>query len=482
MQQAAVMSLKLPRRACLELTVAGLLVCVVGCDEEAIECLDSAVGPDFSRGSEPENVEAITDWILSVEEASLVSELRERLAQDWTMDSVFAALLLLGARKINSRYGGGCFHAVLQIAALRQFTRRAPPDDVLVPLVYGLLVTRGSVACDPFELPTVDESKIPTAEGADTRLVAAVERDALGDALLEVTALARQADRGLLFDALLELGSRRSHKLGHEAICAAKVISVLVDLPGAWAEDVVRAMIVAFMTREAPSGSERVDVWEANRAKAMTIPCTWEAGSDNPDAIREVVVGLRTITETTDAVALVERHLGDGLSPRSIWDGVIVAACESAHGGANYHAVTAVQALREAYLLASSAPTRLLMLLQAVAFVVQGARPATPLTDLPPVPATLDEVFETFGPKTVERAVGYLETGGDVGAYVDRMMLVANSRAMDEHHYKIPDAVLLEADRVPTEWRSYVLALARLWAPATSFELNTAWQRVHAGA
>jgi len=478
---------QLHRRDCLELTVAGLLVLVHGCGESPPEtCAPSDLGPDFTRGTQPENVEVIATWIPSVDEALLVAELRGRLDGEWTIDSVFAALMLVGARSISSRYGGGCFHAVIQIAALRLFCQRAPPDDVLVPLVYGLQVTRGSLGCDPFELPAVDEAMVPPPDGASARLIEAVETDVLEAALLEVTALARSGDVGLLYDTLLELGSRRAHKLGHEAILAAKAVRLFVDLPGAWAEDILRAMIVAFMTREAPAGPEHTDVWLASRAKVMTIPCTWQSGADDPNVIRDIVVALRDLAEPADAVALVETYLTEGVSPRSIWDGIIVAACENAHGGGNYHAVTSVQALREGYLLASSAPTRLLMLLQGAAFVVlaeDGAQlPDVHLADLVPQPATLDEVFETFGPKTVEKAVGYLQTGGDADAYVQRMMEIANTRAVDEHHYKIPDAVLLEAERVPLEWRSHVLALARLWAPSSAFELNAAWQLVNAPA
>lgn len=471
------------RRAFLELSLAGTALIVIGCeaDEPAAAC--RSVGPAAAapEPATPDEVEAIAAWILAASDADLVPQLRERLDSVWTMDAVFAGLLLAGSRTVNPLYGGGNFHSVLQVAALRSITARSAERDVLTPLVYGLLRTRASVGMPDFELPTADLSQLPPAAGADGRLVAAVEAGSVDDALREVTALTRSGDVSLLHDTLLDLGSRRAHKLGHEAICAAKVLRVLVDLPGAWSEDVYRAVIYAYMTVEAPSGPEHSEIWQASRAKVIEIPPTWSAGADDPTAIPSIAAELRGVTEPLDAVSVVEGHLQRGLSPHSIWDALVVSSAESVFAGNNYHALTSVQALRDAYGLASRAETRLLSLLQAAAFVPlmgPSARDVS-LLDTVTATATLDDVFETAGLESIVRALGYFEHGGEPEAFVDRMLELARSRVFDEHHYKIPHAAIQEAERLPCAYQRYVLAVARGYAPSTGDPVHPAFTLTH---
>lgn len=487
------MAASLDRRTCLALGIGGLSIAVVGCgggdDAPACTLADADVAP--STGATPQDVEAIATWILSVDEAALVGELRARLASEWTVDSVFAGLLLAGVRYVHSKYGGGGFHAVLQVAALRFFVlgagkppERAPDADRLVPLVYGILITRAAAAGDPWQLPPIDESKVPSADGAGARLLAAVDAGALDDALLEATALARSGAMPHLQSLLLEIGSRRANHLGHEAIGAAKIVRALRDLPGAWAEDVYRAMIHAMVGPTLPPAPDHAEIWRSNRARVTSIPCTWGAGADDPSAVRKIVVAMRTVTDPAQSVAIVEAHLGAGVSARSIWHGVVLAASESAFGGGNYHAFTAVEALHDAYLQAASERVRLMLLLQAAAYVAlithTDAPAEVPLLDVVPEPATLDEVFELMGSESVIRALGYLQSGGDAGAYVDRVMQTMRTRAFDEHHYKIPHAALAEADRVAPEWRSHALALCRLYAPSAGDAVGAAWELVSA--
>lgn len=428
-------------------------------------------------------MEEIASWIGDVAEDRIVPELREKLDTGaWTFDSVAAGLVLLGARRIDSRFGGGGFHAVLQVRALRAFSMGAPAAESLVPIVYGMLLTRGAIQAEPFALPSIDESRVPDGAGASERLIAAVEADDLESALLEVTALARSGPRWQLEDTLLTLGSRRARGLGHEAIGAAKGLDLLRSIPGAWSEDLLRSMVYADMTKEALNGPEHDDVWRASRERTMAVRCDWESGAEDGGAVRSLALELGPIVDPLDSVAVIERYLDDGISPKSIWDGLVIAAAAATYGPANYHATTAVSALRDAYLLASTARVRLLMLLQGAAFLTlmdqtEGLADVS-LLDLVPAPATLDEVFETGDRAGVERALGYLRSGGDATAYAARVAEMARARAFDEHHYKIPDAAFLEAARVSQDWRSHVLAICRIYAPSTATETNLAWQLV----
>jgi hypothetical protein len=468
------------RRAYLKLGLGGLALWLTACgDDEPAVCRPSDEGPALAPGNQPQHVEEIAAWLLSVEEQNLVAELRARLAAEWELDAVFAALLLVGARSIDSKYGGGSFHYVLVVAALRHFSRRAPADQLLVPLVYGILRTRNTIASQPWKLPDVDLSELPPAESADRRLLAAAETGAVNEAMRDVVALARSGDTARVRDTLLELGSRRAFQLGHEPICAAKVVPLLSELPGDWTEDVYRA--VAFMLTsldKAPADLvDHADVWRRNRTRVIEVPCSWLEGADDPAAVAGIANQLNRLADPFAALAVVEQRLDARVSARTIWDGIILAAGDRAYTSGDVHALTAVEALRDAYLVASSARVRLLLLLQGAA---HGALARTPpkvaFSKSTPGPATLDEVFETTGARSAERALGYLQAGGDADAYVARVMLTNDMSTVDEHSYKSAHAALTEAERVPREWQNHLLALCRLLAPTAASPPNRAWE------
>jgi hypothetical protein len=469
------MSVRFNRRQCLGFAATALAL--AACNGDAEQCApgDGAASP--SAGTPPNDVEEIATWILGADDRTLVAELRDRLVSGWTRDAVFAALLLVSARRSDSVFGGGGFHTVLEVEALRFFGQRAPSDWELVPLVFGLRFTRG-VAANGWELPTLDEGRLPSAEGAAARLIRAIEAGDTEGAHLEVTALARAGDMRLLDDTLLEVGSRRAHTIGHEPICAAKVLRVLRELPGAWAEDVYRAMVHMFVEPKLPGTQPTyAEVWRANRERVREVPCSWLSGADDPEAVAAIVTDLRATADPSAAVRVVEARLSAGVSERSVWDGIVLAAADAVFAGANYHTITSVSALRDAALLATSVRVRLLLLLQGSVYVVI-TRPASfgavPFLEARPVPATLDEIFESAGPGSVARALGYL-ADGDARAYVARSSELAASRTSDEHFYKVLHALLLEVERVPPAWHRHLLALNRLYAPRTSDQLCQAW-------
>ncbi len=475
------MPLSIPRRAALELTAAGLAGLAVGCEAEPGEtCGPSRASPAPAPATEPALVEDIAAWMLATPEGSLVGDLRAQLAAGWTVDSVFAALLLVGARGIDSKYGGGGFHYVLVVDALRHFASRGPEAEALVPLVYGILQTRRTVQSESFALPALDLGSLPSADGAEDRLFAAAAAGAVEEALREVTSLVRSPDPTRAQAALIELGPRRMFQLGHEAICAAKVVALLRALPGAWAEDVYRAATFMFVSQQKVATSPAYEeLWGQNRARVAAAPCGWLTGEDRPDSIRTIHAALRDLDDPHAAVAVVEAQLDDGVSARTLWDGIILTAADRAFGSGDVHALTAIEAHRDMYLAGVSEHTGLLLLLQGAAHVAASRPPSKEVfLDLAPPPVTLDEVFAVGGPGSVARALGYLQSGGDPDAFVARLLVTNNARTSDEHAYKGAHSALAEADRVPPEWRSHLLAISRVFGPTDSAPLNQAWTLV----
>jgi hypothetical protein len=461
----------LRRREAVRLVFAGMPILAWGCED-----VDDAPGHE---GVVPEDAEAVAQWLNTFPARDDVAEvLRRRLDGGWTADSVFAGCLLYGARHVDSAYGGGGFHAVLQIEALRFFHRAGEEADQIPALLHGIFtVLRASG--NGFVLPAVDLASLPPVSDADIMLVESVDHDDVESAMRACVALHRRGEEARLHEALLELGPRRAHKLGHEAICTAKVLTVLRDLPGDWREDVYRCVVWALMTRDQPAGPEHAELWQRSRERAVTLPESWADGASSDDRVGEVADALREVTEPDAALDVIVELLQSSIGAVTLWDGLILAAVESVYSGSNYHALTAMQALRDGYRLATSDRVRLLLLLQAGVFnALEHATVgvAVPLSEVDPQPATLDEVFAGDRHPGFLRAFGYLQRGGDTEAYVRRVRELALMRSHDEHHFKIPHAVLLEAEAFPDRFLPHLLAASRFYAPSDDDPLSDAWQ------
>ncbi len=119
------------------------------------------------------------------------------------------------------------------------------------------------------------------------------------------------------------------------------------------------------------------------------------------------------------------------------------------------------------------------MLLQGAASGALSRPPSDEVyADLAPAPSSLDEVFAVGGPASIERALGYLQGGGDEGAFVARLLSMNNTRTIDEHSYKGAHAALAEADRVDGAWRHHLLAASRVYGPFGEAGENRAWELV----
>jgi hypothetical protein len=460
----------LRRRDAVRLILAGVPIVVWGC-----EGVDE---PSTQDGVIPEDAEAVAQWLGTFPARDDVADmLRQSLAEGWTAESVFAGCLLYGARHVDSAYGGGAFHAVMQVEALRYFRRAGGEADVVPILLHGIFATFQAYG-DGFALPAVDLGTLPAVDDADALLVQSVDGDDVETAMKTCVALHRAGENVRLHEALLELGPRRTHKLGHEAICTAKVLSVLRDLPGDWREDVYRCVVWALMTRDQPRGPENTELWQSSRERAMTLPESWAGGSSSDDRVIEVADALREVTEADAALDVIAQLLESSIGAVTLWDGLILAAVESVYAGSNYHALTAMQALRDGYRLATTDRVRLLLLLQAGVFTAlehAAAGVALPLAELAPQPATLDEVFAGDRHPGFLRAFGHLQLGGEVDAFVQRVRQTALMRSYDHHHFKIPHAALLEAEAFPKRFVPHLLAATRFYAPSDDDPLSDPW-------
>ena len=155
-----------------------------------------------------------------------------------------------------------------------------------------------------------------------------------------------------------------------------------------------------------------------------------------------------------------------------------MAAVESVYAGSNYHALTAMQALRDGYRPATTDRLRLLLLLQAGGFTAlehAAVGVALSLAELEAQPATLDEVFAGDRHPGCLCAFEHLPLGGDVDAFVQRVRQTALMRSYDHRHFKIPHAAVLEVDVFPERFVPHLLAATRFYAPSDDDPLSDRW-------
>jgi hypothetical protein len=290
---------------------------------------------------------------------------------------------------------------------------------------------------------------------------------------------------------------------GHAAIVVANCFRALETIGWQEAEQVLRFVVqdIYLLSAEKPG-----PYWLSNTDRADRhldkLPPTWAANQADPAATRELFALLRE-GKAEPACDLAVKQLLRGVGGQALWDAVHLATAElmvrhkSGWGLASrpLHANTSTNALHYAFRTCATARTRLLALLQAVAWAA--GRTGGDLADLrdvkiaelpaAPVPAkTEDAVAEVFAllpsrtyrwdaaTKKAELGYGKRDEADEAcrkvfvlarerPEFVAQFMQTAHSwlcrKANDDaHEYKFLAAILEDAARVSPAWQPHLLA------------------------
>jgi hypothetical protein len=225
-----------------------------------------------------------------------------------------------------------------------------------------------------------------------------------------------------------------------------------------------------------------VGPYEANLENAGKVRAGWQVGTPGAAATRSLLQTIRQASAegaSTEAVALLNR----GVAPQSLWDAVVLAACElmiRESGNVSLHAMTAANALHHIFGASVDDTTRKLALLQAVGWLPlyrgRPKPPPSPVIDAmePAQPnaagdAALGEIFDSISinrAQAASKAIGYLEKGGSsdlVFAAARRMIL---RKCRDNHDFKYSVAACEEcALASDARWRAPLVAAAMFKFP-----------------
>jgi hypothetical protein len=449
----------------------------------------------FAQGVEP-----LVRLIEETPRERCVPALVEELRQGLSYRRFLAAVFFAAVRRQNSH------HQMYKIHSVNQVCIDLPTEERILPLFWAMdsykaIQERSEPAPPP--LPEL-KGPLPSADKAVAEFHDAMQRADVDRAERALVALVRSQGARQVLESLWPYACCNGNYGGHRAIAAANACRAVDTIGWHQAEPVLR-----FLVREW-EGAKEDTFFPLNRARVdkhlEQLPAGWTGGAADRAATLELFTVMREGKGDQAACDLVCQQLRAGVGARAIWDAVFLATAEllvrfdSGWGLASrpLHSNTSTNARHFIFQASGSPRTRLLVLLQAVAWVAHNTRAHVGkdlrdirLTDLPAasVPAkTEDAVTEIFAllpnrhyywddkAKKAVLTYGKREAADEACRKVfvltkDRPETIpafaqaarswlCRKASGDSHDYKILAAMLENADVVSPEWRPHLLAAA----------------------
>jgi hypothetical protein len=426
--------------------------------------------------------------------AAMVEQLRQGLPHRH-----FLAALYLAAIRAARWHGSGIHgfdHSTYVVHAAHQLALDLPAGLRLLPAFSALDHFKAMQQIYPNRrgLPVL-AGALPSAERATEEFHAAMRAWEPDRAERAVVSLARFHGAARVVELLCQYAGRDWGFIGHMAILVASSCRLLETIGWRHAEHVLR-YVVQGLAGWGKGHADEPDVrpYRENRTRVdnalARLPGNWAGSGVNRGFTTELLAALRQDGASAACDLAVAQLVAGKAQAGAIWDAVHLAAGElmldsqipqprSQRNGDALHANTAANALHYAFRTSGVPETRLLLTLQAVAWMhmfrqlirnknqldgtidiarLTGA--ALPVADA----AAIDEILATrtsrphhaarmaFGLAQRPRAPEQL-----VRAARELLPLKAGG---DPHDIKFPVAIFEDLDLVSPAWRPHVLAAA----------------------
>jgi hypothetical protein len=410
-----------------------------------------------------------------------------------------AASLFAAIRKARSH------HDVYKIHAVHQVSMDVLAEERLLPLFWGLNGYKQRQEDFPWTAMTELRDPLPPAEKAAGELREAIQRGDKDQAELAVAALGRSQGGRPVMEQLWQYGCRNGSSGGHMAIALANCFRALETVGWQEAEPALRFVVQDWFALgyAKPDGYHQPNQTRVDE-HLKHLPADWAGERGDKVATRELL-GLVREGKGEPAAALAIQQLRRGVQAQALWDAVHLGTAEllvrhkDGWGLASrpLHSNTSTNAMHHAFRTATVPATRLLVLLQAVAWAadktggdrVGGGLRDLSITDLPAIelPASSeDAVAEIFAQlparhyrwdATNRKAVLSYGTRADADEACRKVFVLAKERpgavplfvqtahswlcrkaSNDTHEYKFLAAILEDVGWVSAEWRPHLLA------------------------
>lgn len=453
-------------------------------------------------------IEPLVRLILDTPRDRLLEAAAERVRGGLAYQPLLAALMLAGVTSIRPRPVGFKFHAVLVVNSAHLASLASPDTDRWLPLFWALDQFKASQARDVQEgdwtMAALPDSALPPASQARQRFVEAMDRWDEQGADVAAAQFARTAGATEVFELLWRYGARDFRDIGHKAIYVANAWRSLQVIGWQHAEPIVRSLAYALQEREGRQNPAEADLpadrpWRANRERVRRVKPDWLAGKPEPAAAADLMATLRS-GSPDDAGEKIVAQLNAGVAAASLWDGVLTTAGEllmRQPGIVGIHCVTTANALHYAGQTSGSDETRLLMLLQAAAFmpmfrqamlrrdkVGDGRLDELPAAEAAAAgPEALEQIFAALSRdrgEAARRTLAYLQGGGSAEELMTAARRLVFLKGTDSHDYKFSSAALEDYYHVSPAWRNHYLASAMFNLKGTGSRDNPLTARARA--
>lgn len=467
-----------------------------------VSAADAKLDPNLVRLDS--GIEPLVRLLEDTPRGELVEEVAARVKKGLGYKDVLAALLLAGVRNVQPRPNVGFkFHAVLVVNSAHLASLAGPASERWLPIFWAIDNFKNSQAQtikeSGWRMRPVDEMKLPPARKAKAAFVTAMESWDEEAADAAVASLARTAGTNELFELFARFGCRDFRDIGHKAIYVANAFRALQAIGRHHAEPVLRSLAYALLQHEADNPAKRDGAPDRpgrkNAELAKSIRPEWVGGKDDAEATADLLATLRDGSER-DAAEKAAKMLNDGVSPRSVWDGLFLGAGECLMrqpGIVGLHTLTTMNALRYAYDASGNDETRRVLMLQGASFLPlfreamksRGKVGDARIDELEAAekPAGADAVFAELSrdkASAARMALGYLKADGQAGReLIDAGRRLVFLKGSDSHDYKFSSAVMEDYANVTPHWHDRFLAASLYWLKGTGDRDAPIVKRIH---
>jgi hypothetical protein len=446
------------------------------------------------------DIEPIVRLIEETSRAQCVPALIEQLRLGLPYRRFLAGVFFAGIRRLNSN------HDVYKIQPVHQVSMDVRPEERLLPLFWA--VDGFKQRQEDFPNPPLTKLKgpLPSAEQAATELANAIERADLDAAERALVVLGRNLGARQTMEQLWLHGCRNGGMGGHAAIVVSSCFRALDTIGWQHAEPVLRFVLRDVYSLGGQGKPDRYFLSNVARVDRHLDKLSAGWAADNSDrAATTELFGLLRAGKADQACEQTIQQLHDGIKAQAIWDAVHLAAAElivrhsSGWGVASrpLHSNTSASALHYAFRTSNSPRTRLLVLLQAVAWMGDKTNSELndknlrdiQLTELPRaiLPAASDravaEIFSLLPSRhyhwdaKAKTAVTTYGNRADADEACRKVLVLSQERpeavplyvqaaqswmcqkaSSDAHDYKFLAAILEDAQWVSPPWQPHLLA------------------------
>lgn len=270
-------------------------------------------------------------------------------------------------------------HDVYKIHSVHQVSLDVRPEERLLPLFWAINSFKQRQEDFPGQSLTELSGPFPSPEKAAAEFTDAKQNADLDLAEPALVALARNQGARPTMDQLWIFGCRNGQAGGHGAISVANTFRALETIGWQEGESALRFVVqdlfsLGYMKPDAyfQPNSVRID------QHLDALPADWMGETGDPGATRELFQLLRQ-GQANAACELAMKQLLGSIKSQAIWDAVHLATAElmvrhkTGWGLASrpLHSNTSTNAMHYSFRTITSPRTRLLVLLQAVAWAAE---------------------------------------------------------------------------------------------------------------